>query len=93
VAEPPHDVQAGAGSDRLLKRHAAPRVVRQLSRNYLLGFPSYLVATRVAFWSPDLSLGICAGLWVFWALTVHERLSVPARGDHAARQEPEPGDP
>jgi uncharacterized membrane protein len=35
----------------------------------LLGLPCYLIATVAAFWSPMLSLGICAALWIVWAIT------------------------
>jgi uncharacterized membrane protein len=36
----------------------------------LLGLPCYLIATAVAFWSPLLTLFICAALWVVWATTL-----------------------
>ncbi len=36
----------------------------------LLGFPCYLIATVVAFWSPLLTLFICGALWIVWAITV-----------------------
>ena len=36
----------------------------------LLGFPCYLIATVVAFWSPLLTLFICGALWIVWAMTV-----------------------
>ena len=35
----------------------------------LLGLPCYLLATVAAFWSPNLSLGICGALWIVWAIT------------------------
>jgi uncharacterized membrane protein len=35
----------------------------------LLGLPCYLIATVAAFWSPMLGLGICAALWIVWAIT------------------------
>lgn len=36
----------------------------------LLGFPCYLIATVVAFWSPLLTLFICGALWIVWAITI-----------------------
>ncbi len=36
----------------------------------LLGFPCYLIATAVAFWSPLLTLFICGALWIVWAMTL-----------------------
>ncbi|QBD79896.1 DUF1211 domain-containing protein [Ktedonosporobacter rubrisoli] len=35
----------------------------------LLGFPCYIIALIVAFWSPALTLIICCALWVIWAIT------------------------
>lgn len=52
--------------------------MRKLKRNYMLGFPLYLVATIVAFWNAYASIGICFGLWILWAYTAHERQ--PVRG-------------
>jgi uncharacterized membrane protein len=42
----------------------------RVTRNYKLGLPIYCAATAAAFFSPFLSLGICAALWVFWAVTM-----------------------
>jgi hypothetical protein len=27
----------------------------------------------LAFWNPYASLGMCSGLWIFWAFTFYER--------------------
>ncbi|MGZ3601050.1 MAG: TMEM175 family protein [Ktedonobacterales bacterium] len=56
-------------------------VVRQQRRNYpqgwrlptsmilsYLGFPCYLVAVGIAFWSPLATLAICGTLWVVWTI-------------------------
>jgi uncharacterized membrane protein len=56
-------------------------VVRQQHRNHLqgwrpptsmilsyLGFPCYLVAVGIAFWSPAATLVICGTLWVVWTI-------------------------
>ena len=33
-----------------------------------LGFPCYLVAVRLAFWSPIAGLVICGMLWALWTI-------------------------
>jgi uncharacterized membrane protein len=33
-----------------------------------LGFPCYLVAVGIAFWSPAATLVICGTLWVVWTI-------------------------
>jgi len=33
-----------------------------------LGFPCYLVALLIAFWSPVATLIICGTLWVVWTI-------------------------
>jgi uncharacterized membrane protein len=33
-----------------------------------LGFPCYLVAVAIAFWSPAASLLICGTLWILWTI-------------------------
>lgn len=58
---------------RLLKPAAPATYVKALTRNYLIGVPLYLLATALAFWNAYASLGICALLWVFWALTSRGR--------------------
>jgi uncharacterized membrane protein len=42
----------------------------RVTRNYRIGLPIYCAATATAFYSPFLSLAICAGLWAFWAGTM-----------------------
>lgn len=58
---------------RLLKSNVSPALVKAYSRRYMLGFPGYLLALILAFWSPALSIGICSVLWLFWAFTGYER--------------------
>jgi uncharacterized membrane protein len=58
---------------RLLHPAVTPRQVRRLTRNILLGLPTYLLATLLAFWNPYVSLGLCSCLWIFWAFTFYER--------------------
>jgi uncharacterized membrane protein len=57
---------------RLLKPAISPGQVRVLTRNLLLGFPAYLLATLLAFLSPYVTIAICSGLWIFWAFTSFE---------------------
>lgn len=64
---------AAAHRGRLLKPATPASYARTLTRNYLVGLPLYLAATLLAFWSAYLSLGICAFLWIFWALTARGR--------------------
>jgi uncharacterized membrane protein len=33
-----------------------------------LGFPCYVVAVGIAFWSPVATLVICGALWVVWTI-------------------------
>jgi TMEM175 potassium channel family protein len=33
-----------------------------------LGFPCYLIAVALAFWSPAASLVICGALWILWTI-------------------------
>jgi len=51
--------------------HATEHLNR-VTRHYRLGLPIYCLATAVAFLNPLLSLGICIGLWIFWAVTMRE---------------------
>src|SRR2546422_10122432 len=62
----------------LLNPAVSPAQVRVLTRNFLLGFPVYLLATLLAFWNPYVTIAICSGLWIFWALISSERIPVTA---------------
>jgi hypothetical protein len=53
--------------------------VKRLTRNFLLGFPVYLLATLLSFWNPYVSLGLCSCLWIFWAFTFYEGSPSPRR--------------
>ena len=61
----------------LLKSNISPLLLKTRSRNYLLGFPSYLLALLLAFWNPVVSIGICSVLWLFWAFSSYERPMLP----------------
>src|SRR5437764_14524134 len=54
-------------------RHLRPGLPAPLTqrfrRHYLLGFPLYLAATLLAFWSGAASMVVCFGLWILWAVT------------------------
>jgi uncharacterized membrane protein len=58
---------------RLLHPAVTARQTQRLTRNILLGLPTYLLATLLAFWNPYVSLGLCSCLWIFWAFTFYER--------------------
>lgn len=58
---------------RLVKPGISPALVKRFTRKILIGLPSYLLATLLAFWNPYVGLGICCGLWIFWAVTFFER--------------------
>ena len=64
---------SAAHEHRLLKGQVSQVMVKTRTRNYLLGFPSYLIALILAFWNPAASISICAVLWLFWAFTSYER--------------------
>lgn len=64
---------------RLLHPSVTPRQVKRLTRNFLLGFPVYLLATLLAFWNPYVSLGLCSCLWIFWAFSFYEGSPDPRR--------------
>lgn len=64
--------RVAASQHRLLKKEVSPAQVRKRTRQYLLGFPGYVLAFVLAFWSPGVSIGICAVLWIFWGLTTFE---------------------
>lgn len=64
---------SAAYQHRLLKPTVTPAEVRTMSSKLLLGMPSYLIATFFALQFPYVSIGICALLWIFWALTTYER--------------------
>ena len=72
---------------RLLHPAVTPRQVKRLTRNFLLGFPVYLLATLLAFWNPYVSLGLCSCLWIFWAFSFYE--GSPSRRHLVGRQDVE----
>lgn len=57
-----------AGRRHLLIRDVAPEVIREIRNNGFIGLPFYVAAVAVAFWSPYLSLAICTGMAVFFAV-------------------------
>jgi len=57
----------------LLRPNVSRSLIKTRTRNYMLGFPSYLLAMVLAFWNPFVSIGICSVLWLFWAFNSYER--------------------
>jgi len=53
----------------LLRPDASEQVIARIDRNYRLGPPMYILATVGAFVSPYVTIGVCTGLWIFWAFT------------------------
>jgi uncharacterized membrane protein len=56
----------------ILDPDASHATVSRLRRDYRWGPPLYLAAAVAAPFSPLLAMGICAALWIFWALTTSE---------------------
>jgi uncharacterized membrane protein len=67
--------RAGAHERRLLHPSVPQTRVDRLTKSYLAGFPIYLVATALAFWNAYVSIAVCCGLWVVWAVTGYEHLT------------------
>lgn len=61
--------------------NASAATLERLRRNYRLGSPLYILATVTAPWLPWLSLAICTGLWIFWAVVTRD-CSQTAEGKH-----------
>jgi len=58
---------------RLLKESITPERTRSITGALLRGFPMYLIATIVSFFSAYVGLGICFLLWIYWAFFAYER--------------------
>ena len=52
----------------LLDPQARPEVIERIRAEYRWGPPLYAISVGAAFISPWLSMGICTGLWIFWAI-------------------------
>jgi len=61
---------------RLLNPGISPAQIKALTRNFLVGFPIYLIAVGFAFLNPYVSIAICSGLWIFWAFTSFELVPI-----------------
>lgn len=61
----------------LLHPAITPAQVKALSRNFLIGFPIYLIAALLAFLNPYITIAMCSGLWIFWAFTSFDRILIP----------------
>jgi len=57
-----------AANRDLLKKDISPAVIREIRNNGFIGLPFYVAAVAAAFWSPYLSLAICTGMAVFFAV-------------------------
>lgn len=50
----------------LLRSDAPDRAVQKITRSYRNGVPVYVIAMLGAFISPYVTMGICAGLLIYW---------------------------
>jgi uncharacterized membrane protein len=66
-----------------------PATVRRLRRSYALGPPMYLLAGVAALLSSVLSLFICTGLWILWAVMTQEECTPPVLEVPIALETPE----
>jgi uncharacterized membrane protein len=51
---------------KLIKSEIPEEAVRSISVKLALGFPAYVAATLIAFYSPIASLLTCCALWLLW---------------------------
>ena len=59
-----------ASKDRkLLRPNTTKTTIRKIRMEYIYGLPVYLLAFGLSFSFPEISLVICLGLWIFWALS------------------------
>jgi uncharacterized membrane protein len=59
---------------RLLRPHIPQARLDTLTKSFLYGFPIYLGAAILAFWSAYASIAVCFALWIVWAITGYERI-------------------
>jgi uncharacterized membrane protein len=76
-----------AVNHHLLKPNVSHFIIRARTRSYLLGFPSYLLALVIAFWSPFVSITICALLWIFWSIASYEKTPMRPQYQREQREE------
>ncbi len=53
---------------RLVGKDIHPQVIREIRNNGFIGLPFYIAAVFIAFFSPFLSIAICTGMAVFFAV-------------------------
>src|SRR4051812_43004781 len=61
---------AASKNAQSLKPGVSNTVIKSFRNIYLIGFPVYVVAFAVAFFSATLSLIICMLLWIYWAIAI-----------------------
>lgn len=69
-------LQMTAFRESTLAPAASEAEIQRLRRSSRLGPPLYLIAFLAAPFSPWLAMGICSGLWIFWA--IRTRTCAPA---------------
>jgi len=58
---------SAARNRRLIALHVSDRHLAKIRRAYLFGFPIYLIAAVLCFWSAAVGLTLCLSLWILWA--------------------------
>lgn len=53
---------------RLLHAHVSETTIARIWGAYRFGFSVYVVATALSFWQAAAGLGLCAALWIYWAV-------------------------
>lgn len=61
---------AASSNAHSLKPGVSNDTIKSFRKIYLIGFPVYVAAFVVAFFSAILSLVICMLLWIFWAIAI-----------------------
>lgn len=61
--------QQASRDKELLRPGISDEAIREIRKDYLYGFPTYLAAFLLSFYQPDAALLICILLWIFWAVS------------------------
>jgi uncharacterized membrane protein len=60
---------AASRHKELLRPGLTDAAIVKISKNYLYGLPTYLVAFAMSFVYPPAAIAICVSLWIFWVLS------------------------
>jgi hypothetical protein len=56
----------------LLSDDATERAIKRITRHYRNGIPIYVIAMLGALLSPYVTMGICAGLLIYWCAVARD---------------------